>query len=211
MTLTFCLLLVPSFLQRRESSIVPSSSRRRGSRMVRCIAEPLSRGDVCSLREAESGCAPDRAVPFLCFAKEKEPKGREAGVRSLGEAKLGAHQRRPCSQGSPRTARAEEAGSFLCLLSCRHKFAKRGSAHFAKQSYADTKGGRPPGRTPGAASRSEQDSHRDSGSEAEAEARAQAHRTILDSRLRGNDEAEGSRSEQDQPAHAVPRLRQVLS
>ena len=28
------------------------------------------------LRETASGCAPDRAVPFLCFAKEKEPKER---------------------------------------------------------------------------------------------------------------------------------------
>jgi len=35
----------------------------------------LSRAS-CSLREAASGCAPDRAVPFLCFAKEKEPKER---------------------------------------------------------------------------------------------------------------------------------------
>jgi len=32
--------------------------------------------ECCSLREAASGCAPDRAVPFLCFAKEKEPKER---------------------------------------------------------------------------------------------------------------------------------------
>ena len=50
----------------------------------------------CSLREAASGCAPDRAVPFLCFAKEKEPKERRpdgggparagllCGARSLG-------------------------------------------------------------------------------------------------------------------------------
>jgi hypothetical protein len=37
---------------------------------------PLSRWRSCSLREAASGCAPDRAVPFLCFAKEKEPKER---------------------------------------------------------------------------------------------------------------------------------------
>ena len=37
---------------------------------------PLSRWESCSLREAASGCAPDRAVPFLCFAKEKEPKER---------------------------------------------------------------------------------------------------------------------------------------
>jgi len=55
-----------------------------------------------TLREAESGCAPDRAVPFLCFAKEKEPKVREAGVRSLGEAKLRARQRRPDGGGRPR-------------------------------------------------------------------------------------------------------------
>jgi len=48
-----------------------SSPRRRGSRMV-----ALSRCRSCSLREAASGCAPDRAVPFLCFAKEKEPKER---------------------------------------------------------------------------------------------------------------------------------------
>jgi hypothetical protein len=50
------------------------------------------------------------------------------------------------AQGSPRNARAESAGSFLCLLSCRHK-----------------KVGRPPGRIPGAASRSEQEHQRESG------------------------------------------------
>ena len=65
-----------SVSRRRESSSAPSFPRRRESRMVRCISEPLSRGDVCSLREAASGCAPDRAVPFLCLAKEKEPKER---------------------------------------------------------------------------------------------------------------------------------------
>jgi hypothetical protein len=48
-----------------------------------------------SFRCTASGCAPDSAVPFLCFAKEKEPKGLEEGVRSLGKAKLRAHQRRP--------------------------------------------------------------------------------------------------------------------
>jgi len=40
----------------------------------RSPAPPWRKG--CSLREAASGCAPDRAVPFLCFAKEKEPKER---------------------------------------------------------------------------------------------------------------------------------------
>jgi hypothetical protein len=49
---------------------------------------------------------------------------------------------------APRGPRRQ--GSLLCLLSCRHKLAKWGSAHFAKQSYADTKVGRLPGRTPGA-------------------------------------------------------------
>jgi len=41
----------------------------------------------CSLRGAESGCRPDSRVPFLCFAKEKEPKERrpDGGGRPMAD------------------------------------------------------------------------------------------------------------------------------
>ena len=44
--------------------------------MVRFASVALSRCESCSLREAASGCAPDRAVTFFCFAKRKSPKKR---------------------------------------------------------------------------------------------------------------------------------------
>ena len=63
-------------------------------------------------------------------------------------SELGATRKDRAAQGSPRIARAEEAGSLLCLLSCRHK-----------------KVGRPPGRTPGAVDQARQKQPRDSGTD----------------------------------------------
>ena len=50
---------------------------------------PLWRGS-CSLREAASGCAPDRAVTFFCFAKRKSPKKRrpDGGGSAVGRTSL---------------------------------------------------------------------------------------------------------------------------
>jgi len=57
----------------------------------------------CSLREAESGCAPDRAVTFFCFAKRKSPKKRrpDGGGSAVGRTSLrcsvfGASRRTRC-------------------------------------------------------------------------------------------------------------------
>jgi hypothetical protein len=58
---------------------------------------PLSRCLFFLPSETASGCRPDSRPSFLCLAKEKKAKGREAGMRSLGKAKLRAYQRRPCS------------------------------------------------------------------------------------------------------------------
>jgi hypothetical protein len=59
-----------------------------------CLSWGLGRGfggsllrGGCSLRETASGCRPDSRVPFLCFAKEKEPKERrpDGGGRPVAD------------------------------------------------------------------------------------------------------------------------------
>jgi len=123
-----------------------ASSCRCEARRIWCSSPPsdeLSSAGLCSgarsaLRELTSrGCL---------SAVSKANAASSARAAKTEQRKVALVQRGPRRQGS-----------LLCLLSCRYKFAKRGSAHFAKQSYADTKGGRLPGRKPGATSRGEQD------------------------------------------------------
>jgi len=253
----------------------PLESRHRPLRLrYRSPAQPWRGG--CSLREAESGCAPDRAVPFLCFAKEKEPKERRPdgggrprancsavlgvwglaqnslrGLRplrsdnrakSVVDARLRARPQTPVlldashgaqeqygrllrklSLSKPRFASARSARCSSCRCAARRIWctsppsdelssaglcscvrstlrnltsrrlserrerseqselgasckdrAAQGSPRIARAEeagslslppfFVDTKkGGRPPGRNPGAASRSEQDSHAHAG------------------------------------------------
>jgi hypothetical protein len=110
-------------------------------------SDELSSGGLCGARDSahqhltSGGCLNAAAAGrVVSTARPAKTEQRKAALATRGPRRL---------------------GSLLCLLSCRHKFAKRGSAHFAKRSYADTKVGRLPGRNPGAASRSEQEHQRE--------------------------------------------------
>ena len=126
--------------------------RRCEARRVWCSSSPsdeLSSTGLCGARFS--------AHPLLTSGGCLNAVSKANKVSSARPAK--SEQRKVAL--APRGPRRQ--GSLLCLLSCRYKFAKRGSAHFAQQSYADTKGGRLPGRNPGAASRSEQEPHAHAG------------------------------------------------
>jgi len=131
------------------------------------VAEPWrrceARCDWCSSPPSDelssTGLCGARASALRELTSRRLSERSERSERSeLGAAAKTEQRKAALAQQGPR-----RQGSLLCLLSCRYKFAKRGSAHFAEQSYADTKGGRLPGRNHGAASRSEQDSHAHAG------------------------------------------------
>jgi hypothetical protein len=70
----------------------------------RAPSVPASRGFFCLACSTASGCAPDRAVPFLCLPKEKEPKERAPWLagRPRGDcsAVLGLCRSRPTHYAS---------------------------------------------------------------------------------------------------------------
>jgi len=123
---------------RRERSDAPWS--RCEARRIAPPSDELSSAGLC-------GSARTRAS-ITDFGQLSERSGRRPRSEFCPTRKDRA------AQGSPRFARAESAGSLLCLLSCRHK-----------------KVGRPPGRIPGAASRSELKQQRESGTGFDTSAR----------------------------------------
>ena len=76
-----------------------------------------------SLREAASGCAPDRAVPFLCVPKEKEPKERAPWLagrpRADCSAVLGLCRSRPTHYAS--VARCVQTGGAKSVNEARSR------------------------------------------------------------------------------------------
>ena len=136
--------------------LAPNSLR--GLRPLRSNSRAKSVDEACCARGPKALCSstPPTGPTSNAVVASQLPHhtslrtGRERSKRHLADAKR-------AESGVHLPLRPSRQGSLLCLLSCRYKFAKRGSAHFANQSYADTKGGRPPGRNPGAASRSEQE------------------------------------------------------
>jgi hypothetical protein len=75
-----------------------------------------------SLREAVSGCAPDRAVTFFCFAKRKSPKKRrpDGGGRPMADcsAVLGFWGLAPNSLRSLRSLRSDSRAKSVDEACC---------------------------------------------------------------------------------------------
>ena len=79
----------------------------------------------CSLREAAPGCAPGGAVPFLCFAKEKEPKERRppspvglgpTALRCSGFAARAELATRPVAAALRQLREVRQRGALRALL-----------------------------------------------------------------------------------------------